>query len=61
MTSTGSEVTPGERRNGWTAETLRKYLDERDYAVNQVHRVGNHANDPEPLRVHGVKDMQDDW
>ena len=44
------DPTPDEKRNGWTPEALTKYLAERDDAVNKVHRVGRHADGPEPLR-----------
>lgn len=51
MMSMLSDVTPDEARNGWTPEALRKYLAERDGAVNQAHRLGAHAGDPEPLVI----------
>lgn len=52
------DLTPSEKRNGWTPETLRRYLAERDGAVNQTHRIGAHAGDPEPLRVITAYDPQ---
>lgn len=53
------EPTPGEKLNGWTPEALKKYLAERDAAVNGTHRLGSHANDPEPLRIEKNHDPHD--
>lgn len=54
-----SDPTPDEARNGWTPETLKKYLADRDDAACRVHRVGRHADDPEPLRFITVHDLHD--
>ncbi len=44
------DLTPDEERNGWTPETLKRYLLERDNAVCRAHRLGRFADSPEPLR-----------
>ena len=59
MMSMPSDLTPEEKRNGWTVETLRKYLAERDNAVNRVHRMGCYADIPEPLRIISGLNPQD--
>ena len=60
MTSMRSDITPGERRNGWTPEALKKYLAERDNAVNGTHRLGAHSSDPEPLRILSANEAHDE-
>ncbi len=52
-------LTPGEKLNGWTPEALKKYLAERDAAVNGAHRLGSRANDPEPIRIEKNHDPHD--
>lgn len=54
-----TDLTSDEIRNGWTPETLKKYLAERDNAVDRVHRIGVHADAPEPLRIIGGLNPQD--
>lgn len=57
------KTTVGEDHNGWTAAALRRYLVERDDAVNRVHRVGSHAGDPAPMRIISAREAHDehDW
>lgn len=50
--STGGDVSPGERKNGWDETSLERYLRERDAAVNGMHRIGPGAQQaPRPVRV----------